>query len=107
MMRKCHFNTCPTGIATQDPELRKRFAGKPEDVVNYFFFMAQEARRIMAKLGIRTMDELIGRVDLLDTRQGNEHWKAQGLDFSRNFTLRAAPASVPRFHTAERHLELP
>ena len=106
MMRKCHLNTCPTGIATQDPELRKRFAGKPEDVVNYFFFVAEEARRIMAKLGIRTMDELIGRADLLDTRQGIEHWKAQGLDFSRIFTLPTAPASVPRLHTSEQDHEL-
>ncbi len=106
MMRKCHLNTCPTGIATQDPGLRKRFAGKPEDVVNYFFFVAEEARRIMAKLGIRTMDELIGRADLLDTRQGIEHWKAQGLDFSRIFTLPTAPASVPRLHTSEQDHEL-
>src|SRR5690606_40215608 len=66
MMRKCHLNTCPTGVATQDPELRKKFNGKPEYVVNYFFFVAEEVREIMAQLGIRTFDELIGRVDLLD-----------------------------------------
>lgn len=106
MMRKCHLNTCPTGIATQDPELRKRFAGKPEDVVNYFFFVAEEARRIMAQLGVRTMDELIGRADLLDTRQGIKHWKAQGLDFSRIFSLPTASASVPRLHTSKQDHEL-
>ena len=106
MMRKCHLNTCPVGIATQDPVLRQRFAGKPEEIVNYFFFVAEEARRIMAQLGVRTMDALIGRADLLDTRQGIEHWKAQGLDFSRIFSLPTAPASVPRLHTSEQDHEL-
>jgi glutamate synthase (NADPH/NADH) large chain len=85
MMRKCHLNTCPTGVATQDPVLRQRFTGQPEHVVNYFFFVAEEARKIMAQLGIRRFDELVGRVDLLDTREGVEHWKARGLDFSRVF----------------------
>jgi glutamate synthase domain-containing protein 2/glutamate synthase domain-containing protein 1/glutamate synthase domain-containing protein 3 len=85
MMRKCHLNTCPVGVATQDPVLRKRFAGRPEHVVNYFFFVAEEARQIMAQLGIRTIDELIGRSDLLDMRRGLAHWKARGLDFSRVF----------------------
>ncbi len=85
MMRKCHLNTCPVGVATQDPELRRRFQGKPEHVVNYFFFVAEEVRSIMAQLGVRSFDELIGRADLLDTRAGIEHWKAQGLDFSRVF----------------------
>ncbi|WP_322999156.1 glutamate synthase-related protein [Castellaniella sp.] len=85
MMRKCHLNTCPTGVATQDPVLRKKFSGKPEYVVNYFFFVAEEVREIMAQLGIRTFDELIGRVDLLDMRKGITHWKAHGLDFSRIF----------------------
>jgi len=85
MMRKCHLNTCPTGVATQDPELRKKFSGKPEYVVNYFFFVAEEVREIMAQLGIRTFDELIGRADLLDMRKGIDHWKARGLDFSRIF----------------------
>ena len=66
MMRACHLNTCPVGIATQDPELRKKFAGKPEHVVNFFFFVAEEARRIMAQLGIARFDDLVGRVDLLD-----------------------------------------
>ena len=85
MMRKCHLNTCPVGVATQDPLLRKKFTGKPEHVVNYFFFVAEEVREIMAQLGIRKFDDLIGRVDLLDTRAGIDHWKAQGLDFTRVF----------------------
>ncbi len=85
MMRKCHLNTCPVGVATQDPVLRAKFQGKPEHVVNYFFFVAEEVREIMAQLGIRTFDELVGRADLLDTRQGIDHWKAQGLDFARVF----------------------
>jgi len=98
MMRKCHLNTCPVGVATQDPVLRKKFSGKPEHVVNYFFFVAEEARQIMAQLGIRKFDDLIGRADLLDTRKGVEHWKAQGLDFSRVFALPPVPAEVPRLH---------
>ena len=85
MMRKCHLNTCPVGVATQDPVLRKKFQGKPEHVVNFFFFIAEEVREIMAQLGVRNFDELIGRTDLLDTRCGIEHWKAQGLDFSKVF----------------------
>ena len=85
MMRKCHLNTCPVGVATQDPVLRKKFAGKPEHVVNFFFFVAEEARQIMAQLGIRKFDDLIGRADLLDTKKGIAHWKARGLDFSRIF----------------------
>jgi glutamate synthase (NADPH/NADH) large chain len=101
MMRKCHLNTCPVGVATQDPVLRKKFSGKPEHVVNYFFFVAEEARQIMAQLGIRTFDELIGRADLLDTKKGVEHWKARGLDFSRVFHLPATPAEVPRLHREE------
>jgi glutamate synthase (NADPH/NADH) large chain len=98
MMRKCHLNTCPVGVATQDPVLRKKFAGKPEHVVNYFFFVAEEARQIMAQLGIRRFDELIGRSDLLDTRKGIAHWKARGLDFSRIFHQPTVPAEVPRHH---------
>jgi glutamate synthase (NADPH/NADH) large chain len=98
MMRKCHLNTCPVGVATQDPVLRKRFAGKPEHVVNYFFFVAEEARELMARLGVRKLDELIGRTDLLDTRKGIEHWKAAGLDFSRIFHAPKVPAEVGRFH---------
>lgn len=83
MMRKCHLNTCPVGVATQDPELRKRFTGEPEHVVNFFTFVANEVREIMAKLGARTINELIGRSDLLQTRPAIDHWKAKGLDFSR------------------------
>ncbi|GAB2858097.1 glutamate synthase-related protein [Pseudoduganella ginsengisoli] len=85
MMRKCHLNTCPVGVATQDPVLRAKFQGKPEHVVNYFFFVAEEARQLMAQLGIRTFDELIGRSDLLDKSKAIAHWKAQGLDFSNIF----------------------
>jgi glutamate synthase (NADPH/NADH) large chain len=85
MMRKCHLNTCPVGVATQDPVLRRRFAGLPEHLVNYFFFVAEEARELMAQLGIRRFDELIGRSDLLDTKKGIEHWKARGLDYSGIF----------------------
>lgn len=85
MMRKCHLNTCPVGVATQDPVLRKKFSGRPEHVVNYFFFVAEEVREIMAQLGIRSFSELIGRADLLDTKAGIEHWKARGLDFARIF----------------------
>lgn len=85
MMRKCHLNTCPVGVATQDPVLRAKFSGKPEYVVNYFFFVAEEARQLMAQMGIRTYDELIGRVDLLDKSKAIAHWKAKGLDFSAIF----------------------
>ncbi len=98
MMRKCHLNTCPVGVATQDPVLRKKFSGKPEHVVNYFFFIAEEVRQIMAQLGIRKFDDMIGRADLLDMRSGLQHWKASGLDFSRLFALPNVPADVPRFH---------
>jgi glutamate synthase (NADPH/NADH) large chain/glutamate synthase (ferredoxin) len=101
MMRKCHLNTCPVGVATQDPALRKKFSGKPEHVVNYFFFVAEEVRQIMAQLGIRKFDEMIGRMDLLDMRHGIEHWKSSGLDFSRLLTLPLVPADVPRLHVAE------
>ncbi|WP_423601530.1 glutamate synthase-related protein [Roseateles sp. MS654] len=98
MMRKCHLNTCPVGVATQDPVLRRKFSGKPEHVVNYFFFVAEEARQIMAQLGIRKFDELIGRADLLDTRKGISHWKAKGLDFTRVFHRPELPADVARLH---------
>ena len=83
MMRKCHLNTCPVGVATQDPELRKRFTGKPEHVINYFFFVAEEVRQLMAKLGYRRFDDMIGQMDRLDMRSAISHSKAQGLDFSR------------------------
>ncbi len=101
MMRKCHLNTCPVGVATQDPVLRKKFSGKPEHVVNFFFFIAEEVRQIMAQLGIRKFDDLVGRADLLDVKKGVAHWKARGLDFSRLFAQPQAPAEVPRRHVAE------
>ena len=100
MMRKCHLNTCPVGVATQDPVLRAKFAGKPEHVVNFFFFVAEEARQIMAQLGIATFDELIGRADLLDKSKAITHWKAKGLDFSRVFHLPEMPFDEARYHVA-------
>jgi glutamate synthase (NADPH) large chain len=112
MMRKCHLNTCPVGVATQDPVLRKKFAGRPEHVVNFFFFVAEEARQIMAQLGIRKFDDLIGRSDLLDTKKSITHWKARGLDFTRIFHQPEAPAEVPRYqcetqdHGLERALDI-
>jgi glutamate synthase domain-containing protein 2/glutamate synthase domain-containing protein 1/glutamate synthase domain-containing protein 3 len=98
MMRKCHLNTCPVGVATQDPLLRKKFSGQPEHVVNFFFFIAEEVREIMASLGIRKFNDLVGRADLLDTRKGVEHWKARGLDFSKIFYQPPMPPEVARFH---------
>jgi glutamate synthase (NADPH/NADH) large chain len=98
MMRKCHLNTCPVGVATQDPKLREKFSGKPEHVVNYFHFVAQEVRELMASMGIREFNELIGRSDLLDMRKGIGHWKAQGLDFTRIFYRPDMPDDVARFN---------
>ena len=91
MMRVCHLNTCPVGVATQDPELRERFEGTPEHVVNYFFFVAEELRQIMARLGVRTYDELVGRVDLLETEAGDRALEGRGVDLS----LVLAPLDVP------------
>jgi glutamate synthase (NADPH) large chain len=91
MMRKCHLNTCPVGIATQDPVLRQRFAGQPEHVINYFFMVAEEARQIMAQLGFRTLNELIGRVDCMETNDAIKHWKAKGIDLTPVLT----PAQKP------------
>ncbi|HEY6345036.1 MAG TPA: glutamate synthase large subunit [Bryobacteraceae bacterium] len=96
MMRKCHLNTCPVGIATQDPVLRKKFAGKPEDVINYFFFIAEQVRAIMAQLGFRRFDEMVGRVDMLEMRLAVEHWKARGLDFSELLYNPQVPSRVGR-----------
>ena len=96
MMRKCHLNTCPVGVATQDPELRKRFTGQPEHVVNYFFFVAEEVRELMASMGIAKFEDLIGRADLLDMQAGIDHWKINGLDFSKIFHLPDMPAEVSR-----------
>src|SRR5260370_18343181 len=101
MMRNCHLNTCPVGIGKQEPELRKKFDGSPEHVVNYFFFVAEEVREIMAKLGIRQFNDLIGRSDLLDMRDGIEHWKARGLDFARIFYQPKVPAEVARYKCEE------
>ena len=92
MMRKCHLNTCPVGVATQDPVLRARFTGQPEHVINYFFFVAEELRAIMAELGFRTIGEMVGRVDKLDTREAITHWKAKGIDLSR-LLHRVVPAT--------------
>jgi len=104
MMRKCHLNTCPVGVATQDPVLRRKFEGKPEHVVNYFFFVAEEARELMARLGIRKIDDLIGRTELLDVKKGIAHWKAKGLDFSRVFAMPQMPPEVSRFNNeAQNH----
>jgi glutamate synthase (NADPH/NADH) large chain/glutamate synthase (ferredoxin) len=94
MLRKCHLNTCSVGIATQDPELVARFAGQPEHVINYFFFVAEELRAIMAQLGFRTVNEMVGRVDKLDGRKAIEHWKARGLDFSRLLHRPNVPAGI-------------
>jgi len=99
MMRKCHLNTCPVGVATQDPVLRSKFTGKPEHVVNYFFFVAEEVREIMAQLGVRQFSDLIGAAHLLETKKGVEHWKARGLDFARIFHVPQVPAGVARRHT--------
>jgi glutamate synthase (NADPH) large chain len=91
MMRKCHLNTCPVGVATQDPVLRKRFKGTPEDVINYFFYVAEEVRGLLAQMGYRSVDEIIGRSDLLSKDAAFDHWKARGLDFSKMFFKPDAP----------------
>ena len=98
MMRKCHLNTCPVGVATQDPVLRARFKGKPEHVINYFFFVAEEVREYMAALGVRSFSELIGRSDWLDKEKAIEQWKAQGVDFTRMFHRPEVPAQVAIRH---------
>ena len=94
MMRKCHLNTCPVGIATQNETLRKRFTGTPEHVINYFFFIAEEVREMLAEMGFTSLNEIIGQTDLLDTRDAISHWKAQGLDFTRLFTKIEADKEV-------------
>ncbi len=96
MMRKCHLNTCPVGIATQDPELRKKFQGTPENAINFFFFIAEQVREIMARLGFRTFNEMVGRVDMLDMRAPVEHGKAKGLDFSSILHNPAMPSRIAR-----------
>jgi len=97
MMRKCHLNTCPVGIATQDPELRKKFAGKPEHIVNFFFFVAEELRQIMAKLGFRTINEMVGRVDKLKIQKAVDHWKAKGLDLTPLLKMPEVGPNIPRY----------
>ena len=94
MMRKCHLNTCPVGVATQDPELRKRFRGQPEHVINFFFFIAEEVREELARLGLRSLDDLVGRSDLLDTDRAIGHWKSRGLDFDKLFHKPDVPSTV-------------
>ena len=103
MMRKCHLNTCPVGVATQDPVLRKRFRGQPEHVINYFFFVAEEVREIMAALGYRSFSDMIGQMQMLDVRQMVDHWKARGLDFSRLFTKPDVPVTVAIYNCEEQH----
>jgi glutamate synthase (NADPH/NADH) large chain len=101
MMRKCHLNTCPVGVATQDPVLRKRFRGQPEHVINYFFFVAEEVRELMAELGYRTFNEMIGQMQMLDRRELIAHGKASGLDFSKLFMKPDVPADVAIFNCEE------
>jgi glutamate synthase (NADPH/NADH) large chain len=96
MLRKCHLNTCSVGIATQDPELRKRFAGQPEHVINFFFFIAEQVRQFMAEMGFATVDQMVGRVDMLDSQPALEHWKARGLDLSAILYDPPLPSRVTR-----------
>ena len=111
MLRKCHLNTCSVGIATQDPDLRRMFAGKPEHVINYFFFVAEELRQIMAEVGFRAINEMVGRMDMLDAREAIDHWKAKGLDFSNLLHKPNTPPSVATYcretqnHGLERALD--
>jgi len=101
MMRKCHLNTCPVGVATQNPVLRARFTGQPEHVINYFFFVAEELRRIMAEMGFRTVEEMIGRVDRIDMKKAIDHWKAGGVDLSRLLHRVPLPEGAPLHQTIE------
>ena len=101
MMRKCHLNTCPVGVATQNPELRKKFSGQPEHVINFFFFIAEEVRQLMAQLGFRTFNEMIGRADMIEMKSAADHWKARGLDFSSILYHPQVPGRVGRRHLIE------
>ncbi|WP_428484065.1 glutamate synthase large subunit [Rhodopila sp.] len=107
MMRKCHLNTCPVGVATQDPVLRKRFTGTPEHVINFFFFVAEEVRGLMSQLGFRTVNEMIGQVGKLDMRRAVEHWKAHGVDLSKVLYQPALKPGIGIYHTEaqEHHLD--
>jgi glutamate synthase domain-containing protein 2/glutamate synthase domain-containing protein 1/glutamate synthase domain-containing protein 3 len=100
MLRKCHLNTCSVGVATQDPELRKKFKGRPEYVVNFFTFIAEEVRQIMAELGFRKFEDMIGRVDMLDTRQTIDHWKAKGVDLTNILHRPDVPKGVSKYHSS-------
>ncbi|MGB3021723.1 MAG: glutamate synthase-related protein, partial [Methyloceanibacter sp.] len=108
MMRKCHLNTCPVGVATQDPVLRARFKGKPEHVINFFFYVAEEVREYMAALGFRTFAEMIGATDVLDKSEAIDHWKARGLDFSRIFHEPKVPKEVATHNSEvqDHHLDM-
>ena len=106
MMRKCHLNTCPVGVATQNPELRRRFQGAPEHVINYFFYLAEEMRQIMAKLGVRTVNELIGATELLDMRDAVDHWKADGVDLGRLIFKPEAKEGVAVFNCEDQDHQL-
>src|SRR5208282_1791891 len=101
MMRKCHLNTCPVGVATQDPVLRRRFRGQPEHVINFFFFVAEEVRELMAAMGYRTFSEMIGQMQMLDQRKLLAHGKASGLDFSKLFMKPDVPPQVALFNCEE------
>jgi glutamate synthase (NADPH/NADH) large chain len=103
MMRKCHLNTCPVGVATQDPVLRKRFKGTPEHVINYFFYVAEEVRELLAEMGFTHLDQIIGNTDLLEKRALIDHWKARGLDFSRLFHKPDAPAEQTHWTERQNH----
>jgi glutamate synthase (NADPH/NADH) large chain len=103
MMRKCHLNTCPVGVATQDPVLRKRFKGAPEHVINYFFFVAEEVRRILAEMGFHRLDEIVGETNLLEKQEMIDHWKARGLDFSRVFFKPEAPKGAIHWTERQKH----
>ena len=107
MMRKCHLNTCPVGVATQDPVLRKRFTGQPEHVINYFFFVAEEVREIMAGLGYRNFNEMVGQTQMLDQSKLVAHWKAKGLDFSKLFVRQKEQPGQKIYHSESQnhHLE--
>src|ERR1019366_996033 len=96
MMRKCHLNTCSVGIATQDPVLRQRFQGQPEHVINFFFYLAEQVRSLMAQMGFRTFNDMVGRVDMLEPREAVDHWKARGLDLSSILYTPTLPGRVAR-----------
>ncbi|MBM7570877.1 glutamate synthase large subunit [Aquibacillus albus] len=101
MMRVCHLNTCPVGVATQDPELRKKFTGTPDHVVNFMLFIAKEVRELMAELGFRTINEMIGRTDILEKAEAIDHWKAKGVDLSKLLYQPEVDKNVGRYQTVE------